>query len=177
MINTICSIMKISRSAYFKFKREKRPVMLLLEKYFDKEELIEFLETSKIQRLESFNNHNEIVKKEQESEISLELLKDYAHYSLLRKCIEISTKTFWMSDPLKQKKINILLNVIEEITKRREFDFANVKTLVLVGLSSYQTSLINLEHSNYPLHIIEFVEQLSKIEVYLLVKNPEKYLN
>lgn len=41
-------LMCFSRNTFFVWKREKRPIVSLLEKYHTKEELEEFLETGKI---------------------------------------------------------------------------------------------------------------------------------
>ena len=49
---TITELMCFSRNTFFVWKRENRPVMNLLKKYFSKEELQEFLETGKIQKQE-----------------------------------------------------------------------------------------------------------------------------
>ena len=49
---TMATIFSASEGAYYKWKREKRPIILLLEKYFSKGELEEFLETGKIEKFE-----------------------------------------------------------------------------------------------------------------------------
>lgn len=46
------TILGCSVSGYYKWKKEKRPIIKLLEKYFNKEELEEFLESGKIEKLE-----------------------------------------------------------------------------------------------------------------------------
>lgn len=46
-----------------KWKKEQRPIIALLEKYFSKEDLIEFLETGKIQKLERLQELEEIERK------------------------------------------------------------------------------------------------------------------
>ena len=60
---TITELMCFSRNTFFVWKRENRPVMNLLKKYFSKEELQEFLETGKIQKQERLNELLEIEKK------------------------------------------------------------------------------------------------------------------
>lgn len=52
MINTIATILGIHRNSYFNYKKQGRPIIKLLEKYFNKEDLLEFLNTNKIQKLE-----------------------------------------------------------------------------------------------------------------------------
>ncbi|MDT8339132.1 MAG: hypothetical protein RQ763_08025 [Sulfurimonas sp.] len=45
-----------SPATYYSWRRERRPVILFFEKYFQKEELEEFLETGKIKRLDNYYN-------------------------------------------------------------------------------------------------------------------------
>lgn len=48
----VVNLMKYSRNTFYTWKREKRPIIALLEKYFTKYELKEFLETGEIKKLE-----------------------------------------------------------------------------------------------------------------------------
>jgi len=52
MIATIVKILDISKNSYWNYKKQERPIISLLEKYFTKEELEEFLSTGKIENLE-----------------------------------------------------------------------------------------------------------------------------
>ena len=52
MKDIICEIMGISQATYYRRKIQK-PAILLLEKYFNEEELKQFLKEGKIDRLES----------------------------------------------------------------------------------------------------------------------------
>lgn len=52
MLEEYCKLLDVSRNTYYVHKREHRPIIDLLEKYFTAEELREFLETKKINRLE-----------------------------------------------------------------------------------------------------------------------------
>lgn len=56
---TMAKLFDSSEGAYYKWKRENRPIITLLEKYFTKEELEEFLMSGKISRMES-NVHTDI---------------------------------------------------------------------------------------------------------------------
>lgn len=55
MINTIAKILNTTRQSYYNWK-ETKPVILLLERYFKKEELEEFLESNKIKKFELIKN-------------------------------------------------------------------------------------------------------------------------
>lgn len=49
---TIENLYGNSEASYYRWKKEKRPIISLVEKYFYEEELIEFIETGKISRME-----------------------------------------------------------------------------------------------------------------------------
>jgi len=55
-MNTVMSkLFDFNSSTYYRWKKEGRPIIALLEKYFTKEDLIEFLETGKILKFENLN--------------------------------------------------------------------------------------------------------------------------
>lgn len=176
MINTICKVMKISRSAYFKYKREKRPIIALLEKYFDKEDLEEFLLTNKITKMERLKETTSSkVSDVKIAELSLALLEDHAHFSLVEK-INYFYSTNDVADIFKTVPRKILIKIINEIREEAEFDQNNSKDLLLSGLMGYVTSIKKLEHTNHPKIIYDFIsKKLSRIEVFLLINEPEKY--
>ena len=58
-------LFQFSRPTYYKWKRENVPVIALLEKYFSKEELQEFLQTGSIQKQENMQKLNILQKKEE----------------------------------------------------------------------------------------------------------------
>lgn len=53
MISTISGLMGNSLKTVSNWKKENRPIMNFLYKYFTKEDLQEFLETGKVSKLES----------------------------------------------------------------------------------------------------------------------------
>ncbi len=59
----IKEILTIADKTFYNYKNENRPIINLLEKYFSKEELQEFIETGKIQKQERLNELIEIEKK------------------------------------------------------------------------------------------------------------------
>lgn len=50
-------LFQFSRPTFFKWKREKVPVMELLKKYFTKEDLHEFLEKGFVTKYEKFDKY------------------------------------------------------------------------------------------------------------------------
>ena len=58
MIHTLSLILGNTQKTVSNWKKEKRPIMELLYKYFTKEELEEFLETGKIEKFENIKEYN-----------------------------------------------------------------------------------------------------------------------
>lgn len=56
MKEEICELLAIADSTIYKFRKEKRPIITFLEKYFTKEDLEEFLTYGKVSRLEYCNS-------------------------------------------------------------------------------------------------------------------------
>jgi len=57
-----CQLFGFSKNTYYSWKREKKPIIELLNKYFTKDELLEYLETDKISNmklLEDFKSKEE----------------------------------------------------------------------------------------------------------------------
>jgi len=163
MINTVCEVLKISRSAYFKYKKEERPIIALLEKYFSQEDLNEFLNTKKISKLEVTQNS------------AIFLLEDYAHFSLSNK-LEQLFNIFGIPDFTKFLPKKLFLKILQDL-KKEDISHENAKDFLLQRLKGYETSLTKLEHPNHPKILYDFVEnKLAKIEVYILILNAEKYL-
>lgn len=57
MINSLVKLLGNSKKTIYRWKEEKRPIIDLLEKYFTKEEINEYVETGSIAKMESFNHY------------------------------------------------------------------------------------------------------------------------
>jgi len=179
MINTICNIMAISRSAYFKFKKEERPVIALLEKYFSKEELLEFLKNGKIEKFEYIKNldFQHIENIQSQINTSIDLLEDYAKYGLRNKINELF-KIFGIPDFTMFLPKKLFIKILNDIKSENSLTHENGKAFLLQRLKGYETSISKLEHKNHPKILYDFVSnKLSKIEVYILIHNAEEYLS
>ncbi|BAK72832.1 hypothetical protein [Arcobacter sp. L] len=55
---TMAALFSTAEGTYYKWKKEERPIIKLLDKYFSKEELEEFLSTEKINKLENLNSYS-----------------------------------------------------------------------------------------------------------------------
>lgn len=171
MINAICELMKISRSGYFKFKREERPIISLLEKYFNKEDLREFIDTGKIVRLENIQN------KSGSDGVILNLLIDEAKFSLKTK-LDGLFKILGVPDLTKVLPKKLLLKILIELVSKNQISPDNIKERLLEHLKGYQTSLKQLEHPNHVKILYDFIDaKLTKLEVYVLAKNASDYLS
>jgi hypothetical protein len=70
-----------SQNTYYQWKKQNRPIIKLLEKYFSKEELEEYLNTGKVEKLELIRNfsteelRNRLVPNNEPSSYTIENLK------------------------------------------------------------------------------------------------------
>lgn len=56
MENEYCQLLSVSRNTYYVHKREKRPIINLLEKYFSKEDLEEFIASGQCTKFEKYHH-------------------------------------------------------------------------------------------------------------------------
>ena len=61
--NQYLELFKYSRGTYYTWKKEKRPILNLLEKYFNSKDFEEFITTNKISKLERLKELEEIERK------------------------------------------------------------------------------------------------------------------
>lgn len=59
MINQIVKILGVSKNSYWNYKKQNRPIMDLLERYFTEEDLDEFLKTGEMKKLELLKSKTE----------------------------------------------------------------------------------------------------------------------
>lgn len=146
------SILGCSISGYYKWKKEGRPIINLLEKYFTKEDLAEFLETGKIEKMENIN-----------------YLADFPFYirSIFHHIID-GDKNFEL--------FNVLPPVIVEFNKNNISPF-NIFNEFLEFLNKLDFSSIismdgyKFEQNELKLYLAHKVSKVSKLEFYMLIKN------
>lgn len=80
MIQTLSKILGNTQKTVSNWKKEKRPIMELLYKYFTKEELEEFLQTGEVKKLEELNFKNE-----QERNEEFKLFKEFLEFRKSKK--------------------------------------------------------------------------------------------
>lgn len=129
MINTIASFLGNSSKSVSNWKKENRPIITFLYKYFCKEELEEFLETGEILKLEFINDlgimYTKVVKKftnnmnkfkdQNFSYIDIEICLNIIESNILDKSKKISQ--FEMIEFLINKDNDDLLNIKDEVTR------------------------------------------------------------
>lgn len=172
------SLYGFSEGTYYNWKKEQRLILQLIDKYFSEDEVVEFIKTGKIKKFDMFKNlSKEEVEDMSASKDSLPLLEDFAHYSLNEKLIDFF-KIFNISDITKYPLKKILTSTINDVKIDGSFNRQNAKELLIISLKSYSTSLKKGEHSNHPENLINFISnEFSKIEVFLLVRDFDKYKN
>lgn len=71
MIETIVKVLGVSKNSYWNYKNQNRPIISLLEKYFSKNDLTEFLETGQVTK---YDNQTPSRIKKLEEIINIEIL-------------------------------------------------------------------------------------------------------
>lgn len=98
MLDELIKLFGWSRATFFKWKREGRGIIKLIEKYFDEEMIHEFNTTGKIEKLEKLKKKNTELKSMQNQ------IEDLAFTTALYKINQLSS----------QKAQKILLNIIQK---------------------------------------------------------------
>ncbi len=163
MKNSIKKILDISDKTYYNWK--DRPIIALLEKYFTKSDLEEFLQTNSINRLESDNTDIEY------------MLIEYARYNLKSKLDLILLKPSWI-DISKKFPRKIFLDVINEIKNSPKIDIEKYKSkeYLIEKFETHKPILEGMNKRNKELVIKLISENLSSLECYVLIKYPEEIL-
>lgn len=178
-----------SSPTYFRWKREKRPIIDLIEKYFLKEDLEEFIKSgqvSKYERTELSNikiEQTNIELKETHAEVEQiknrfndfeELLLDNVVYQLRNKF-----KSITQSDPLTwfvnvgAKKI--LEKVLNQLKDEDSIQSVNkAKKFLIFQIESTDVSFVITGNKKQLLQLIEL--EFSNLECYVLINNYEKIM-
>lgn len=163
MKNSIKKILEISDKTYYNWR--DRPIITLLEKYFTKDDLEEYLETNRISRLESDNTDTEY------------MLIEYARFNLKLKLDLILLKPLWI-DISKKFPRKIFLDVISEIRNSPKIDIEKYKSkeYLIEKFETHKPTLEKLNKRNKELVIKLIEENLSNLDCYVLIKYPEEIL-
>lgn len=164
-----CRLLDVSRNTYYVHKRENRPIVALLEKYFASEELEEFLETGKISKLEGGVAYSG----------DLDLLKslniDNAIFSAKDKLqrLEGSFKD-WVYN---KGSIEILKDVLTSI-EENEVTIENAKDILFARIKGYDANWISLKNPGKQRLLSIFIEKyFSKFECFAICKYSDEVFN
>jgi hypothetical protein len=160
MKSAITKILDIADRTYYNWKRERRPIIGLLEKYFTNDDLEEYLKTGAISRLEKLDN------------LDSELLERHIAYELKHK-LYLDTQSSFFKWFEHMAGTGVMDKVIQEIreenytrrdTKQKILD--RIKTMELTG---FFNKLIAKGRKNVASGYIE--NNLSELECYVWVKH------
>lgn len=164
-----CRLLDVSRNTYYAHKRENRPIIALLEKYFSKKDLEEFLETGKISKLENnvgYTHDLDLIKS---------IVSDQAIYSAKEKLQNLEKNAFeWVYN---KGAIEILKDVLTSI-EENDFDMENAKDVLYARVKGYDANWISLKNPGKQKLLSVFIEKyFSKLECYAICKYPEEVFN
>ncbi len=154
-----------TEATYYRHKKQNRPVIRFIEKYFTEEDLKEFLETGQINRLEENTISNTKL------EIYEGTLENHALYSAKYK----------LSDFFKGRILikNILIDVLNQMSSNKNrYTIENTKQSLIEQLKGSEINWLKTKTQGKIDLLSEFVENnISDIEAYAMIKKPEVVLN
>jgi len=155
----------VSKNSYWNYKKQQRPIILFLEKYFTEDDLEEFLTTGKMTKLE----------KKEDSYLTFMLI-DYVKYNLKEKLNNLLLKPGvfkWLENIIPK---NIFLKILKEISEdpKIEVEKYRSKEYLIQKIESYKVASINNSNKKQLIGIIK--NNLSNIECYVLIKYAEEFL-
>ena len=187
MKENIKKILDISDKTYYNWKNQNRPIIELLHKYFQDNEITEFLETGRISRLED-NKDQELLNNEASKIynhfISVLYLKDKSLLRLFLVVINNANETsanlnlnfidlVFESEGSKKDKINLLKEFNKTVQNNNILFFYSIKYMFLNNfetISYSSNSYEDLEYYNYSFNITYF-------QLILEIFYKKKYMN
>lgn len=155
-----------SAPTYFRWKKEKRPIIDLIEKFFSKEELEEFLKTGEISKLEKVKNANNQI-----DNIN-DLLIDNAKYTVKEKLYKVFESSMLEKIYTYLSK-KILIRVLDKLSiKNNEYPINLSKEYLLSEIRNSDIKFYETYKLPVLVKIIE--ENLSNIECFVLINYYEE---
>lgn len=162
-------ILGCTLASYYNWDNQKRPIINLLEKYFSKEDLEEFLQTGEIERLEQDNTKTNKI-----DDINV-ILIDYTKYQLKDKLQKITDKNTmeWLWYLFAKK---ILIKVLHNISSdNKTTAIMNSKEFLINEINDAE---IDTLYKGKKVVVISMIEQnLSDLECYVLIKHYKEILD
>ena len=166
MKQQIKQILDIADKTYYNWKKEKRPIIELLEKYFTEEDLEEFLKYRVITKLEA-----------KESQHTTYMLIDYVKYNLKEKLDKLLLKSNAITFLEKYIPKKIFINTLKDIATDPKIEVEKYKSkdYLIEKINSYKVATISNLKKKELINTIK--NNLSNIECYVLIKYAEEFLN
>ena len=173
MINAITTLLGVSKNSYWNYKKQDRPIIAFLEKYFSKEEIEEFLETGSMQKLE---NQNALLSR---IDLHEKLLADHALYSSKEKLQKLLDGNFIDRAIYTKGAKGILVDVLERIDSNdASYTMENAKQRLMDAVANSEVSWFSLKNPQKQKLLSSILNKhLSDIEAYAIIKNPKEVLN
>ena len=154
-----------SRPTYYKWKRENVKVIQLLEKYFSKSDLEEYLETGRIKRHENFDATK-----------ADPLFIEYVKFNLPSKMDKIKGEglIMWLNRLIPN---HILTTILEEIKNDEDIELHQDKSkkFLIDRIKGYAASF---EKKSSQKQLIDLIDKnFSNIECYVLIKYYDEILD
>ena len=156
-----------SENTYYDWKKQNRPILNLLEKYFNENDLEEFLKYKKIDRLDKLKLSEEKVKENEN------LLIDHAIYTVKEKVKNRTHLTY------KNKEVIIkgCINIIED----ENVNYNNIKQKFIDSLKNVEIAVFGIKHIKAPKKSKDIAKwakyNLSNIEIHALIYSYKKIFN
>jgi len=179
---TISKILQMTPQGAGKWKKENRPIILLLDKYFSKEDIEEFLQKSSIAKLDSFNNNKTVTNIEVLNEVST-LVRKQLEKKIRLDSIGMKTVVNIIEDYFKQsnenidiKNFNLFYKNISDIQNYYAQDVADIEIQWLkkgIKPTNKNKEILGAEiqeRKAYRIDIItNFFDSLNESELFLLL--------
>ncbi len=153
-------LFNFSRPTYYKWKRENIKVIKLLERYFSKEDLEEYLETGKVSRYENVDN------------LDSDLLERHIAYELKHKLYLDTQSSFfkWFEHIAGTGVMDkVIQEIREESYTRRDAKQKILERIKTMELTGFFNKFIAKGRKNVASGYIE--RNLSELECYVWVKH------
>lgn len=133
----MATLFATAEGTFYKWKKQQRPIVLLIEKYFTKEDIEEFLETGKITKLENIAPYDYLSEKH---------LIDLSFYILKPKLKDLFAGSIFDKVYNKGSK-DILIDVLKKISvKDKSFTVDNAKDRLLDRISQEELKWLSLKN-------------------------------
>lgn len=165
MIDAIIKMLGVSKNSYWNYKKQSRPIISFLEKYFTAKELEEFMKTGNIRRLDENNISNKKL------EMYENTLENHALYSAKYKINNFFKGRILIKD--------ILIDVLNQMSENKNaYTLDNAKHSLVQQLQGSEINWLKTKTQAKIDLLSEFVENnMSDIEAYAMVRQPKFVLN